>query len=141
MIRALVELLRPPNVFTAVADSFAGLVLVRAGHLALDDRGLWCRPASAGLYLGGMALNDYFDGTVDAVERPERPIPSGRVPAHVAAAVGFGLLAAGVLLAAFAGRRPLVVALLLAVSIAVYDAALKGSVAGYFNMGLCRALN
>ena len=35
--------------------------------------------ASSCLYLAGMALNDYADREVDAVERPARPIPSGRV--------------------------------------------------------------
>ena len=29
--------------------------------------------------LGGMAANDWADRELDAVERPERPIPSGRV--------------------------------------------------------------
>src|SRR2546430_2791969 len=76
----LLALVRPPNVFTAVADSAAGLLLARrAGPLA-GDPGLWCLAASACLYLGGIALNDYFDRHVDAVERPERPIPSGAVP-------------------------------------------------------------
>ena len=39
----------------------------------------WLLLSSAGLYLGGMVLNDVFDARLDAVERPERPIPSGRV--------------------------------------------------------------
>ena len=37
------------------------------------------------------ALNDVFDRHVDAVERPERPLPSGRVAASHAAALGAGL--------------------------------------------------
>lgn len=31
------------------------------------------------LYVGGMILNDYLDRRIDAEERPNRPIPSGRV--------------------------------------------------------------
>src|SRR5439155_3551801 len=99
----LLALLRPPNVFTAVADSAAGLVLARrAGPLARDP-GLWCLAASACLYLGGIALNDYFDRDVDAVERPERPIPSGAVPPAVAAGLGASLPVAGIALARLAG--------------------------------------
>lgn len=42
-----------------------------------------CVPFSL-LYTGGMILNDYLDRQVDAVERPGRPIPSGRIRAVVA---------------------------------------------------------
>src|SRR5207247_1721886 len=95
----VLALLRPPNVFTAVADSFAGLVLARqAGPVSGHPR-LWCIAASPCLYLGGMALNDYLDREVDAVERPQRPIPSGTVPPAVAAGLGAALLAAGIALA------------------------------------------
>ena len=46
-------------------------------------------------------LNDFFDAEVDAVERPERPIPSGRISRSTAGCVGWSLLAAGVLAAWF----------------------------------------
>ena len=35
------------------------------------------------LYIAGMFLNDAFDRTIDALQRPERPIPSGQVTAAV----------------------------------------------------------
>jgi len=137
----LLALVRPPNVFTAVADSAAGLLLARrAGPLA-GDPGLWCLAASACLYLGGIALNDYFDRHVDAVERPERPIPSGAVPPAVAAGLGAVLLAAGIVLAALAGGSATTVAAVLALAIVLYDAVLKGTEAGFLNMGICRGLN
>lgn len=137
----LLELCRPPNVFTAVADAAAGLVLVRGSNAWLPDPGLWCLAASACLYLGGMALNDYFDREIDAVERPERPIPSGTVPPLAAAALGGGLLAAGITFAGLAGDAPATLALLLALAILLYDAVLKETAAGFLNMGICRGLN
>src|SRR2546427_12014269 len=91
----LLALVRPPNVFTAVADSLAGLVLARQAGPSAGDPGLWCLAASACLYLGGIALNDYFDRAVDAIERPERPIPSGSVPPALAAGGGGGPLGPG----------------------------------------------
>src|SRR6266581_9095507 len=137
----LLALVRPPNVFTAVADSAAGLLLAhQAGPLA-GDPGLWCLAASACLYLGGIALNDYFDRDVDAVERPERPIPSGAVPPAVAAGLGAALLAAGIVLAGLAGGSATMVAAVLALAIVLYDAVSKGTEAGFFNMGICRGLN
>ena len=137
----LLALVRPPNVFTAVADSAAGLLLAhQAGPLA-GDPGLWCLAASACLYLGGIALNDYFDRDVDAVERPERPIPSGAVPPAVAAGLGAALLAAGIVLAGLAGGSATMVAAVLALAIVLYDAVSKGTEAGFLNMGICRGLN
>jgi hypothetical protein len=37
--------------------------------------------SSVALYWAGMALNDYADATVDAVERPQRPCPPDAWPA------------------------------------------------------------
>ena len=78
---------------------------------------------------------------MDAVERPERPIPSGSVPPAVAAGLGAALLAAGIALAGRAGLPALMVAVVLALAILLYDGVLKGTAAGFLNMGLCRGLN
>jgi hypothetical protein len=48
---------------------------------------------SAGLYTSGMVWNDFFDVEQDRRERPDRPIPSGRVSRRTA-----GLLAATLML-------------------------------------------
>ena len=58
--------------------------------------------SSSCLYLAGMALNDYADRDVDAVERPGRPIPSGRVSPEFALGLA-GALTAGA--GAARGRR------------------------------------
>lgn len=108
----------------------------------LAGRG-WLLPfASAALYSGGMALNDWADREVDAIERPERPIPSGRIrPRHalaVAAAcgvAGLGLAAAG------GGRRSLAVAVPLVAAIVAYDVVAKPTFAGPVAMAACRALD
>src|SRR5438046_9507096 len=131
----LLALLRPPNVFTAVADSFAGLVLARRAGPVSGDRGLWCIAASACLYLGGIALNDYFDREVDALERPERPIPSGAVPPAVAAGIGAGLLAAGIALAGLAGGPAITVAAVLPLALRRYDGGLQGTDRGFPTSG------
>ena len=97
MLRAYLELLRPANVVTAVADVLAGYAVAgRANGPALP----WLLAATVCLYAGGVVLNDFFDRELDAVERPERPIPSGRVPASRAAVLGAALLAAGIVAAA-----------------------------------------
>src|SRR5436189_6221390 len=95
--QAYAELVRLPNVFTALGDIGLGwLAAVAAGvpenrwpSFAL----LMC--ASAALYSAGMVWNDYFDQEQDRRERPFRPLPSGRVTPRSAAVLGTVLIAAG----------------------------------------------
>jgi heme O synthase-like polyprenyltransferase len=142
--RAYLELTRPANVATAAADvlagvSVAGLSLAAPGH----PSGLgWLLVATAGLYAGGIVLNDVFDRTIDARERPERPIPSGRVTAGAAAVLAGVLLATGVAASAAVGRVPAAIAVAIVLAVVSYDAwGKRHPFLGPVNMGLCRALN
>jgi 4-hydroxybenzoate polyprenyltransferase len=92
-------------------------------------------------YIGGMYLNDYFDRCIDALDRPERPIPSGAISARAVAAIGFGLLGAGLTVTAAIGS-PLATAIaaLLAGAIVAYDLRHKGKPLAPIVMGACRAL-
>jgi 4-hydroxybenzoate polyprenyltransferase len=139
LLRGYLELLRPPNVMTAMADVLAGYAVAGLGN----GRALpWLLASTAGLYAGGVVLNDFFDRRLDAVERPERPIPSGRVPARHAAGLGAALLLAGVTTAAQATRPAAAIALGIAALVVLYDAWGKRQAAfGPVNMGLCRGLN
>jgi 4-hydroxybenzoate polyprenyltransferase len=89
-----------------------------------------------------MALNDYADRDVDAVERPGRPIPSGRVTPRFALGLAAGLTVAGGALATAAdGPRALRVAAPLAASVWAYDVAIKRTPAGALGMSACRVLD
>jgi 4-hydroxybenzoate polyprenyltransferase len=137
--RAYLELARPANVATALADVLAGFGIAGlARPIALPP----LLAASAALYAGGVILNDVFDRHLDARERPERPIPSGRVSVAMAAGLGAGLLCLGVLASAMAGRTSVTMAAILAGAIVLYDGwGKRRPVIGPLNMGLCRALN
>lgn len=139
VLRGYLELVRPPNVMTAVADILAGYAV--AGHN--NPRALpWLVGATACLYAGGVVLNDYFDRHLDAIERPERPLPSGRVPAGAAAGLGGGLLLVGIGLASRGTPTAGVVAAVIAGMILLYDSlAKRHGVLGPAVMGACRALN
>jgi 4-hydroxybenzoate polyprenyltransferase len=98
-------------------------------------------------YVGGMFLNDAFDRDVDARERPERPIPSGRVSAAEVFVIGFGLLGFGLALLAinaflFGGTTASAVAwgALLAGLVVLYDAWHKKNPLSPVVMGSCRAV-
>lgn len=136
---AVIELVRAPAALSVPGDSLAGAAA--AGWpfgAATPVLGV----ASACLYWAGMALNDYADRDVDAVERPRRPIPSGRVRPSFALGVAAGLTAAGVGLAGLVGgRRATAVAVPLAATVWAYDLALKSTAAGPLAMGAARALD
>jgi 4-hydroxybenzoate polyprenyltransferase len=144
------QLLRLPTVFTAMADVFCGFFI--ADFLTTDRASdwtvlPWLLISSAGLYLGGMVLNDVFDARLDAIERPERPIPSGRISRASASAAGGLLLLVGILAAGAAwlavdlvGQVPMI-AVLIAVTVLSYDIYLKSTWTGPFGMAVCRFLN
>lgn len=144
-IKAFAQLVRLPNVFTAVSN-ICGVYFLT--HADLDD---WPTlvlliASSACLYLAGMVLNDVYDAAVDAVERPFRPIPSGRISETAARQFGWGLAIAGVLFAlATSGRlrspTPVLIAVLLTLAIWLYDGLLKQTPLAPLMMGLCRTLN
>ncbi|MGH7137287.1 MAG: UbiA family prenyltransferase [Pirellulales bacterium] len=143
--RALAELLRLPNVFTALADVAMGFLVTHASARPAAQFALLAA-ASACLYLSGMVLNDYFDRDVDLVERPARPIPSGRITPRFACNLGWGLLVAGVVSGWTAGMltasvRGGLVATLLAAMVVSYNSLLKRTPLGPLAMGSCRLLN
>jgi 4-hydroxybenzoate polyprenyltransferase len=138
LTRAYIELLRPANVVTALADVLAGYALAGLGNPSALP---WLLGATACLYAGGVVLNDFFDRDLDRVERPERPIPSGRVRPSSAALLGAILLGAGVILGFVATPTAGSVATAIAVSVLLYDAWAKRRSSGPAVMGVCRALN
>ena len=137
---AYLQLVRLPTVFTAMADIFLGFALTHDGWQPWPKfAGLLT--ASAGLYLAGMVFNDVFDVSQDRQERPNRPIPSGRVSRRSAAALGLILMASGIIAAATVSVWSMVVAVGLVPAILGYDAILKRTPLGPLGMGLCRFLN
>ncbi len=56
-------------------------------------------------YVAGMYLNDAFDAAIDRRERPDRPIPSGRVARRTVFVAGFAMLVRRTLVLALIGAR------------------------------------
>ncbi|MEU7760174.1 MULTISPECIES: SCO3242 family prenyltransferase [Micromonospora] len=134
----LAELVRAPAALSVPGDVLSGA----AAAGALGPRTPALAGASVLLYWAGMAANDWADRRLDAVERPERPIPSGRVLPAVALGVASGLTAAGLAVATAAGgRRAAAVALPLAATIWGYDLRAKNTPAGPAVMAACRGLD
>ncbi|MEU5023889.1 SCO3242 family prenyltransferase [Streptomyces milbemycinicus] len=137
-LHAWAELLRLPALFTVPGDGLAGAAAVAARP---DRRTALAVGCSLCLYEAGMALNDWADRAEDAVERPHRPLPSGRIRPAAALAAACALTAAGLALAARAGRPALAVAVPLAATVWSYDLVLKRTPAGPGAMAAARGLD
>jgi 4-hydroxybenzoate polyprenyltransferase len=137
-MREYLELVRAPAALSVPGDVVAGA----ASAASLGPRTPALALSSVCLYWAGMAANDWADRELDAVERPERPIPSGRVAASDALAVAGSLTAAGLVIAALTGgRRALAVAVPLAGAVWAYDLKFKPTPAGPAVMAACRGLD
>lgn len=138
---ALLRLLRISLLPTALADVFAGLLVGARGVLPPAGTTLSLVGASLLVYHGGLALNDWADRRADALTRPDRPLPSGAIPARLvppAVALAFALA-----IALAARVAPLLGAwvALLAACAATYDLVGRGPRLGPFLLASCRALN
>lgn len=149
---AYLQLMRPANIVTSWADVLTGFAISGSVFLLQVGTGqeimstltplAWLLLATTGLYGGGVVFNDVFDAELDAKERPERPIPSGRASRQGAALLGGLLLAVGVVAALQVSWLSTALAAGIATAAVVYDAFGKHYAAiGPLNMGACRGGN
>src|SRR6185503_954364 len=137
-LRTLLDLARISNLPTVWSNVLAGAMLgsKAAGVLPVVVAGL----SGSLLYSGGMLLNDAFDAEIDARERPERPIPSGRIGRTTVLGLGFGMLALSLgVLAVFASSASAMAGVAVALFVIVYDRWHKGIAWSPVVMGCCRA--
>ncbi|WP_369231878.1 SCO3242 family prenyltransferase [Streptomyces sp. R21] len=137
-LRAWAELLRLPALFTVPGDTLAGAAAVATRP---NTRTLLAVGSSLCLYEAGMALNDWADREEDTVDRPHRPLPSGRIAPTAALTAAGVLTTAGLALAARAGGPAIAVAVPLAATVWAYDLALKHTAGGPVAMGTARGLD
>lgn len=137
---AYAQLMRLPNVFTAVADPLAGWLVIGG------SQPVWHLPAlvatSACLYTSGIVFNDCFDFELDRRQRPERPLPSGAVSRPAAWILASALMIAGLGLSMSVGAVAFGIAVFLAFMILFYNAwAKRFVVLGPLTLGACRFAN
>jgi 4-hydroxybenzoate polyprenyltransferase len=139
-------------VITAIADIWAGFAIAGAwdymginwmyGDQQFWWNLLWLSLSTIGLYAGGVAFNDVADAELDAVERPERPIPSGRASKRTAFLMSASLLLFGIVFAFQVNQVAGFLALAVSACAVLYDYWGKHQrFFGPINMGLCRSGN
>ncbi len=130
-----------PNIFTSVSDILAGCILASPGLVHINQLMLLVI-TSACLYGGGIVFNDVFDYTIDKTERPDRPLPSGKVSMREAAYLGTILFLVALFSAFLVNLLSLCVSVIIIILVLGYNIRTKNiPVVGTFNMGLCRFFN
>jgi len=138
---AYLQIMRLPNVFTAMADVMAGYLIVTGPDFQWTIL-IGLSITSSVLYAGGCVLNDICDREVDAVERPFRPIPSKMVSVKEAYLLLCFLFAIGLIATFRAGLATFITAIILVFLIIAYDTRTKDTpFLGALNMGACRSCN
>lgn len=133
---ALFDLIRLPAVLSIPGDTLSGAAASRSLQVV---PGVIFAGASTCLYWAGMSLNDYADREIDAKERPNRPIPSGRVTPEFALKFAGALTAAGIGLATVAGgKKGFATSSAVAGSVWAYDTVLKNTPLAPAAMASCR---
>ena len=132
------EILRPGNAVMAVIAIF--LMAVISGQFTLE-----VLMAAVVVFLvtgAGNSINDYFDHKIDAINKPERPIPSGRIALKTALIYSTLLFVVGIILAFSINLLLGIVALLSSILMVFYARDLKtkcliGNLSISFLTGLC----
>ncbi|WP_322745174.1 UbiA-like protein EboC [Nostoc sp. LEGE 12447] len=151
--RGYLELMRPANIVTAWADILLGFAASGSGIIFAQLMNgeasfsiliplAWLLLATTGLYGGGIVFNDVFDAELDAKERPNRAIPSGRVSRQNATLLGSILFTIGIIAAFQVSLLSAAIAIFITLSSLLYDSLAKHHpFFGPLNMGLCRGSN
>jgi geranylgeranylglycerol-phosphate geranylgeranyltransferase len=122
--RGLLALTRPGNAVAAGVLTFIG-AFVTGGVSAPQPTAL-AIVATVLATGGGNAINDYFDREIDAVNRPDRPIPRGAVSPHGALAFSGLLFAVAVALTLLLPRLAIGIAVVNLVALVAYTEVFKG---------------
>lgn len=139
-LKPYLQLTRPANLVTAIADILAGMAIAQFTFSSFDPALLVV--STLGLYGGGVVMNDVFDAKLDSIERPERPIPSGKVPLKSATILGLTLLFIGILAATLFSYQSGMIAVVVAALTVLYNRFAKHHVFfGPLTMGMCRGGN
>ena len=137
-MNAYLEILRPFNALMGVIAVL--LVAIISGNFTI-----YVPVACVIVFIftgAGNAINDYVDHKIDAINKPERPIPSGRISLRAAAIYSIALFTISTLMAMVIGIIPGIIVVLSAILMFLYAYRLKkscliGNVSIAFLTGLC----
>lgn len=134
-VAPVLRLTRVTTAFAVVSNVWFVILWIRAfpqepGHAALAEQSLplllFCSAfSSLGLFAFGACLNDLVDQNRDRWLRPQRPIPSGQIRPESAVAVAASTLLIAILGAVPFGTASILLTLLLAAGILLFNSAAR----------------
>ena len=126
-MNAYLELLRPNNGVLAVLGIIIGAI-VGATFVTSKATEIVLAIMAAFLINGaGNTINDYFDHNIDKINKPKRPIPSGRINRNTVGIYFFVLIIVSMVLAYFVSIDFLYLAVINSIVSFVYSWKLKGT--------------
>jgi len=126
MVLGYIKMMRPLNcLMTAIAVFIGGLIVSPVLGIFAAER-IWLAMLAAFLVAGGgNAINDYVDVEADKINRPSRPIPSGRASKTGALAFSVILFIIGILLAGTINWVTFAIAIINSLLLVVYSTHLQ----------------
>ena len=128
---AYLRLMRPLNCLMTAAGVFVGGLLIAGKNISIlfSAAPLFLAMISALLIAGaGNAINDYCDVDADRVNRPGRPIPSGRISRRTALIFSVALFLTGILISGFINWVTFIIAIINAVLLVIYSYSFQNKV-------------
>lgn len=124
---AYLELARPLNGIIAFISAWLGGMFASQGNVEAltDTRLLLVSVAALVVISAGNAINDYCDYDIDRINRPRRPLPSGRVQRSNALIFAIVLTVIGIYLGTRINRDATVIAILVSIALVSYAFWLK----------------
>ncbi|MDW0210811.1 MAG: UbiA family prenyltransferase [Nitrososphaeraceae archaeon] len=142
-IKDYLALVRLPNLFTLPSNILVGMATVSllAFTLASFSQFLLLVTISVLLYCVGIVLNDLYDFDIDKKERPNRPLPSGKISRRSAIVLVAIFSTLALILSLQVSFSTLVISSILFSVIFGYDKYLKNTHAGPFTIASARVMN
>jgi len=142
-IKDYLVLVRLPNLFTLPSNILVGMATVSSLAFTLTSftQFLLLVTISVLLYCVGIVLNDLYDFDIDKKERPNRPLPSGKISRRSAIVLVTIFSTLALILSLQVSFSTLVISTILFSVIFGYDKYLKNTHAGPFTIASARVMN
>jgi len=140
-VNPYLKLIRIHNVIGAAIGDFTGYVVASEWRI-LPLKLLISILVVSLVAAGGYAINDVYDIEIDKINKPDRPLPSGRITLRNAVFLSYATMILGILLSVFLGYIQIFVAFITSLLLYLYAKSLKRTgLTGNFVVALTTGLS
>ena len=135
------SLIRLPNIFTIPSNIILGFFLINGFNVDIFPNLVLLIASSILIYVSGIVFNDYFDFYIDKKERPNRPIPSGKISRKNALYFGISTIVISFILSLSVHINSVFILIIILILSIGYNHSLKKTNFGPLIMGTIRTMN